>query len=246
MATKVKSARRGRAAKGATERVGKRHAKSARPAKRKRDANRSREAILKTAVVHFVQKGYDGARIDEIVSDTETSKNLVYHYFRSKEDLFVAVLDRIYEDFSRQRGESWRDERSPLVGLRMLASEIFNALARMPEMISLLNTENLFKAVHLRKMPRVKAMYHPVIRGMQELLERGASAGVFRKGIDPVQLYISMSAMCYHYISNQHTFSVIFDFDPMSPRKLKLRREHVVDMTLRYCIKPSAAARLPG
>jgi TetR/AcrR family transcriptional regulator len=238
MATKVKAAGRGRAAKGVIDRAGKRQAKSPKPAKRRRDANRSREAILKTAVVHFVQKGYDGARIDEIVSDTETSKNLVYHYFRSKEDLFVAVLDRIYEDFSRQRGESWRDERSPVVGLRMLASETFNALARMPEMISLLNTENLFKAVHLKKMPRVKAMYHPLIKGMRELLERGAAAGVFRKGIDPVQLYISMSGMSYHYISNQHTFSVIFDFDPMSPRKLKLRREHVVEMTVRYCIKP--------
>lgn len=223
----------GRAAKGNAERP--------RPVKRSRDAKRSREAILKMAIVHFVEKGYSGARIDEIVSDTDTSKNLVYHYFRSKEDLFVAVLDRIYEEFSLQRGETWRDESSPVVGLRKLAGEIFNALCRMPEMISVLNTENLFKAVHLKKMTRVKQIYHPLLQGIRELLERGEQSGVFRKGIDPIQLYISMSALSYHYISNQHTFSAIFDFDLMSPRKLKSWREHIVDMTLRYCIKPSMA-----
>jgi TetR/AcrR family transcriptional regulator len=225
-----------RAARAKTKRSG--------AVKRSRNAMKSREAILKTAIAHFVEKGFSGARIDEIVSDTDTSKNLVYHYFRSKEDLFVAVLDRIYEDFSLQRGETWRDESSPVVGLRKLASEIFNALAKMPEMISLLNTENLFKAVHLRKLPRVKEIYHPLLQGIEELLVRGEKSGVFRKGIDPIQLYISMSALSYHYISNQHTWSVIFDFDLMSPRKLNGRREHVVDMTLRYCIKPSAAARL--
>jgi TetR/AcrR family transcriptional regulator len=221
-------------------------AKTKQPAtvKRSRNATRSREAILKTAVAHFVEKGYSGARIDEIVSDTDTSKNLVYHYFRSKEDLFVAVLDRIYEDFSRQRGETWREESSPVEGLRKLAGEIFNALAMMPEMISILNTENLFKAVHLRKMARVKEIYHPLLHGLGELLARGEKAGVFRKNIDPIQLYISMSALSYHYISNQHTFSAIFDFDPMSPRKLKTRRDHLVEMTLRFCIKPSAAERL--
>ena len=226
----------GRATKAKAKRPG--------PVKRSRNATRSRETILKTAIAHFVEKGYSGARIDEIVSDTDTSKNLVYHYFRSKEDLFVAVLDRIYEDFSLQRGETWRDESSPVVGLRKLASETFNALAMMPEMISLLNTENLFKAVHLKKLGRVKEIYHPLLQGIGELLARGEKSGVFRKGIDPIQLYISMSALSYHYISNQHTFSVIFDFDLMSPRKLKTRREHVVDMTLRFCIKPSAAVRL--
>jgi TetR/AcrR family transcriptional regulator len=205
---------------------------------------RSREAILKTAIAHFVEKGYSGARIDEIVSDTDTSKNLVYHYFRSKEELFVAVLDRIYEDFSLQRGETWRDEDSPVEGLRKLAGEIFNALAMMPEMISLLNTENLFKAVHLRKLTRVKEIYKPLMQGLGELLTRGEKASVFRRGIDPIQLYLSMSALSYHYISNQHTFSVIFGFDLMSPRKLKVWREHVIDMTLRYCVKPSVASRL--
>src|SRR5690349_17435150 len=115
--------------------------------KRRRDAARSREAILRIATAHFVAQGYNGARIDKIVSDTDTSKNLVYHYFNSKEELFVAVLDRIYDQYSRERGETWRDEPCPVASLGKLAGEMFNALCRMPEMISLLNAENLFKGV---------------------------------------------------------------------------------------------------
>jgi TetR/AcrR family transcriptional regulator len=212
--------------------------------KRQRGASRSKEMILKKAIDHFVGKGYDGARVDEIVTDAKTSKNLIYHYFRSKEVLFVAVLERIYEDFSRVRGEEWRKETCPIVSLRKLAGEIFNALANMPEMISILNTENLFKATHIKKMTSVQEMYRALLESIGELLERGEKAGDFRKGIDPNQLYISMSALCYHYISNQYTFSVILGFDLMSPRKLKNRRDHVVDMIVRYCVKPSVAARL--
>jgi TetR/AcrR family transcriptional regulator len=214
------------------------------PANRKRDAMRSREAILTTAVKHFVEKGYDGARIDEIVSDTDTSKKLLYHYFLSKENLFVAVLERIYTEFSLQRGETWRNEKSPIEGLRKLAGETFNALVKMPEIVSLLNTENLYKAIHIRKLLQIKAIYHPLLDGIGELLARGEKAGVFRKGIDPIQFYISMSALSYHYISNQHTFSTILGFDLLAPRKLKSRRDHVIEMCLRFCIKSSIAARL--
>jgi TetR/AcrR family transcriptional regulator len=212
--------------------------------KSKRAAIRSKEIILKAAVEHFVRKGYDGARVDEIVADASISKNLIYHYFQSKEVLFVAVLDRIYENFSIERGEEWRKDERPIEGLRKLSSEIFNALANMPEMISILNTENMFKAVHIRKMTHVQDRYRSLLEGISDLLRRGEKSGDFRTGIDPTQLYISLSSLCYHYISNQYTFSVIFGFDLMSPRKVKARREHVVEMALRYCLKPAVVAKL--
>jgi TetR/AcrR family transcriptional regulator len=212
--------------------------------KSKRGAIPSKEIILKTAIDHFVRKGYDGARVDEIVADASTSKNLIYHYFQSKEVLFVAVLDRIYENFSIERGEEWRKEKRPIEGLRKLAGEIFNALANMPEMISILNTENLFKAIHIKKMTHVQDRYRFLLEGIGDLLRRGEDSGDFRAGIDPTQLYISLSSLCYHYISNHYTFSVILGFDLMSPRKMKIRREHAIEMTLRYCLKPSVVAKL--
>ncbi len=213
--------------------------------RRKRNMKQSRETILKTATKHFVQNGYDGARVDEIVSDTETSKNLVYHYFKSKEELYVAVLERIYEEFNRRRGNGWREEECPIEGLRKLAAETFNALTEMPEIVSLLNTENLFKAVHIQRLPGIRALYRALLADIEALLMRGETAGVFRKGIDPVQLYISMSAISYHYISNRHTFLEILGFDLMTQRRIKSRRDHVVEMSLRFCLEPTVAAR-PG
>jgi TetR/AcrR family transcriptional regulator len=212
--------------------------------KSKRGAVPSKEIILKTAIDHFVRKGYDGARVDEIVADADTSKNLIYHYFQSKEILFVAVLDRIYENFSIERGEEWRQEERPIEGLRKLAGEIFNALANMPEMNSILNTENLFKAVHIKKMTRVQDRYRSLLDGISDLLKRGEKSGDFRTGIDPTQLYISLSSLCYHYISNHYTFSVILGFDLMSPRNMTARRDHAIEMALRYCLKPAVVAKL--
>jgi TetR/AcrR family transcriptional regulator len=220
-----------------------RQAKQKAKGKRTYDAEGSREKILQTATKHFVAKGYNGARVDEIVADADTSKNLVYYYFHNKEALFVAVLDRIYATFSAQRGEAWQHRTSPVDALRELAGEIFTAMVKMPEMISLLDTENLFRATHIKKLACIENIYHPLLSNLGDLLRRGEEAGVFRKGIDPTQLYISMSALCYHYISNQYTLSAIFGFDLMAPARLKARREHAVEMTLRFCVEPAVSSR---
>jgi TetR/AcrR family transcriptional regulator len=213
-----------------------------RTAARKRDPARSRARILETATRHFVEKGYDGARIDEIVADSQVSKNLVYHYFGSKEALFVAVLERIYEKFRDRRGDLRLPELPPIEGLRKLACDTFDALAEMPEIVSLLNTENLLKAVHIHKSKRIRPIYDPLLREIGALLRRGEAAGVFRSGIEPIQLYVTMAALGYHYIANRYTYSAIFGFDLAAPRRLRSRREHAMEVVLRYCIHPSRIA----
>jgi TetR/AcrR family transcriptional regulator len=72
---------------------------------------------------------------------------------------------------------------------------------------------------------------------MRELLEKGERTGVFRSGIDPVDLYISISALSSHYISHQYTFEAIFKQPMMEDARLRQRIDHAVDMVLRY-LKP--------
>ena len=64
------------------------------------------------------------------------------------------------------------------------------------------------------------------------MLARGEKAGVFRAGIDPIQLYISIAGVSYFYYSNIHTLSTIFDRDLRARVALKERAAHVVELML--------------
>lgn len=195
----------------------------------------ARERILRAAAREFVTKGYDGARVDAIVAASRVSKNLVYHYFDGKEALFIAVLERTYERF-RERQEDLRIRTlEPIEALRRLTLSTFDSFVDMPEVISLLNTENLYKGVHLRKSHQIRGLYNPLLETIERTLRSGERSGVFRKGINPVDLYISISGLAYHYVSNTYTLSAIFGAIN-TPSRRRTHRQHVVDMVLRYCL----------
>ena len=69
---------------------------------------------------------------------------------------------------------------------------------------------------------------------IEDLLDRGQTAGVFRSGVDPVQLYISVASLSYFYFSNHNTLATIFARDLLADAALEERRRHVIDVILGY------------
>ncbi len=221
-------------------------AAAAAPKPRKRDAEQSRQLILETALRHFAAKGYDGARVDDIVAETHLSKNMLYHYFGSKEDLFVAVLETIYERFRGRHGEIAIADLAPVEALRQLVAETAKALSQTPEIISILNTENLYKAAHIKSSKKIRTIYDPLFGDLNRVLEKGQKEGVFRADIEPLQLYISLSSLVYHYLSNGHTLSVVLRQNLLSKQNFAVRIAHVEEMVLRFCVRPELAAKHIG
>jgi len=101
-----------------------------------------------------------------------------------------------------------------------------------PEFVTLLNSENLHKGRHLSRSKRVRAMHSPLVGMLREVLRRGERAGLFRRGIDPVQLYISIAGEGYFYLSNRYTLARIFGRDLMAPRALAARARHISQIIL--------------
>lgn len=233
MLKKTRSGKRGVAAK-----------KAPRPAqKRKRDAESSRRLILDTATRHFASRGYDGARVDDIVAETHLSKNMLYHYFGSKEDLFVAVLEAMYERFRGQQGEISISDLEPVEALKRLVAETAKSLLRTPEIISLLNTENLYKAVHIKTSKKIRTIYDPFFGDLNRILKKGREGRVFRSDIDALQLYISLSSLVYHYLANGYTLSVVMRQNLLAKPRIAERIRHVEEMVLRFCIRPEIAGK---
>jgi TetR/AcrR family transcriptional regulator len=107
---------------------------------------------------------------------------------------------------------------------------------QFPHFLRLLHSENLHGARHIRRSSKIVDLYNPLLTTIREMLQRGVQTRVFRRGVDPMDLYISIAALSAHYISNHHTFEVIFRRQLMTPSRLKQRLEHAADMIVRYLL----------
>jgi AcrR family transcriptional regulator len=202
--------------------------------KAKRSAPLTREKILKAATKEFSAEGLQGARVDRIALLSGANKNMIYHYFGSKDGLFQAVLERMYATIRAHQERLEIDDIEPEDGIRVLVEMTFEVFAKHPNFISLLASENLAKAQHIRKSDRILDMYHPLTAAIRRLLEKGVAQKKFRDSISAADLYISISALSNYHISNRHTLSALFGFDVNAPEHRVRRREEAVAMVLRY------------
>ena len=74
----------------------------------------------------------------------------------------------------------------------------------------------------------------PASDAVRSIYLRGVADRVFRDGLDPLDLHMSISALCFFTLSNRHAFSLIFKHDLHTPAALAARRASVVDMVARH------------
>ncbi|MBS0426906.1 MAG: TetR family transcriptional regulator [Proteobacteria bacterium] len=204
---------------------------------RLRDADRSQAAILLAARDEFANHGLAGARVDRIAERADVNKRLIYYYFGSKDDLFLAVLERTYADIREAEQRLHLDEVEPVEAIRQLISFTWHYYLEHPEFITLLNSENLHKAVHLKRSDRIQEMNSPLVQLLDGILERGRREHLFHAGIDPIQLYISIASLCYFYLSNNPTLSAIFGRDLRAPKAMAQRLSHMTELVLGYVMR---------
>ncbi len=201
---------------------------------KKRDPERTIRAIIAAARQEFAEYGYDGARTDRIAAGTGMSKGVLYHYFTSKDELFVAVLEDIYQELRSQNESLVLDEYEPEAGIRRLIAHTYNYFADHPEFIVLVNSENLMKAVHLQQSQDLRSMFAPLSQRLGELIGRGQQQGIFRDDVDVIELYISIVGLGYFFLSNRWTLSVVFNRDLLADGAQEKRLAHITDLVLGY------------
>jgi AcrR family transcriptional regulator len=206
----------------------------ARRAAATRDPERTRAAILSAATQEFTAHGLNGARVDAIAQRARVNKRMIYHYFGGKDGLYLAVLEATYEAIRAAEMDLHLPDRDPVDGMRELVLFTWRYFLAHPEFLSLLGTENLHKAAHLKRSKRIRELHSPLVGMISTLLVRGEKDRVFRAGVDPVELYISIAALGFFYLSNVHTLSTIFGRDLSAPKSIAARGQHIVDVVLNF------------
>jgi TetR/AcrR family transcriptional regulator len=197
----------------------------------------TKQKLLAAARHEFARAGLAGARVDEIAARAGVNKQLVYHYFGDKDALYLAVLEWIYEEIrTHERNLNLRG-LSPERAIRKLIGSSFDHLAAHPDFVALLNDENRNGARHVRRSRKLADMHSPLVSTIAAILADGVRAGVFRRGVDPMHLYISVAALSYFFFSNMSTLSAIFSRDLAKAPAQRARRKHVVDLVM-HALRP--------
>ena len=201
------------------------------------DPEATRRNIIAIATAEFADKGFSGARVDAIAARTNTSKRMIYYYFEDKEGLFVAVLEEAYRRIRAIEATLDLDHLDPESALRALVGFTFDYQNANQDFIRLVMVENIHKGLHLARSKVIQDLNVSVIESIRNIYTRGLGAGVFREGIDEIDLHMSISALCFFNVANRATFSRIFKREMASPQALARRREIVTDTILRFVSK---------
>jgi AcrR family transcriptional regulator len=201
-------------------------------ASRPRDAERTKAEILKAARDEFCELGFNGARVDSIAGRAKANKRLLYHYFGNKEALYRAVLLDAYTEIRRGERELKLSHHEPIEAMDRLVRFTFRHFLANPWFPRLLSVENLQNARFLKQIKDIPAINSPLVAELRDILERGHAAGSFRTDVDPLQLYISIAALGYFYVSNMKTLSVIFGRDLNDFHMIQEREAQAVQMVL--------------
>lgn len=207
---------------------------SPRPGARTNDPERTMADILEVATREFAEKGLAGARIDVIAEAMRTSKRMIYYYFGSKEGLYIRVLEEAYRRMRAIESDLHLDDLPPEDALRKLVGFTVDYQRANPDFIRLVMTENIHRGEYLAQSQGIQGLNVPAIDGLRRVYERGVKAGVFRTGIDPVDLHMSISALSVFNVANKHTFSLIFQRDLDSAPAQIARRDSIVEMIVRF------------
>jgi AcrR family transcriptional regulator len=207
-------------------------AKAKRVLKWQRDPEGMRRRILEAAKQEFAAHGLAGARVDRIAAKAGANKRMLYYHVGKKDDLYLAVLEAAYEKIRAEERGLDLEHLEPPEAIRRLIAFTWNYFIRNPEFLALLNTENLARARHLKRSTKVKSMHSPFVEMIRTVVRRGVDSGDFQVPVDPVQLYISIAALGFFYLSNSATLSVIFGRDLLKQEAKDERLEHMVALVL--------------
>lgn len=201
---------------------------------RRRDAQRTRNDILEVARGEFAERGYSGARVDEIAARTRTTKRMIYYYFGGKEQLFEAVLEQAYSEIRAAEQKLQLDHLDPVAAIRCLAETTFDHQDTHPDFVKLVRVENIHHAEHISRSAAIVNVNSPVIELITKILARGDADGVFRRHPDAIDVHMMISSFCVFRLSHRDTFGAIFGRDLTDPALRDRYRTMVGDMIVGY------------
>ncbi|RMQ95934.1 Regulatory protein, TetR [Pseudomonas savastanoi pv. glycinea] len=201
---------------------------------RKNNPEKTRDDILQAAIAEFVAQGLSGARVDAIAERTKTSKRMIYYYFNSKEQLYAEVLEKLYGDIRRTESGLNLDALEPMQAIERLVEFTFDHHDRNVDFVRIVCIENIHNGENVKQSPTIRQLSQNIVSILDNILRRGEALGVFRQGVNAIDLHLMISSFCFYRISNRHTFSEIFQIELVNDEIKQRHKVMLCDSVSRY------------
>ncbi len=202
-----------------------------------RNPEQTKQRILTAAIQEFSEQGFARGRMDKVAEISKSNKRMIYYYYGDKDGLFTAVVEHEYLRFRKAEEQICSPDLPPVMALQRLVEFTWNYYLQNPNYLVLVNSQNLFKAAHLKQSKTVLQAHKKAVNILQNILDLGVKQGVFREGIDTRQLQLTIASVCYYYFSNRYTQSYLLEDDLMSPENLQKRLYFNIDSIMRIVCK---------
>lgn len=201
---------------------------------RKNNPEQTRKNILKAAIVEFVSQGLSGARVDAIAERTKTSKRMIYYYFGSKEQLYVEVLEKLYGGIRQTEAQLNLSALEPQQAIRRLVEFTFDHHDSNVDFVRIVCIENIHNGENVKQSSAIRSMSNNVLTALKETLLQGEASGIFRQGVEAIDVHMLMSSFCFYRVSNRHTFGEIFQLDLADEQVKQRHKAMICDAVLSY------------
>tara|TARA_R110002124_G_scaffold138138_1_gene301459 strand:- start:5495 stop:6154 length:660 start_codon:yes stop_codon:yes gene_type:complete len=201
---------------------------------RKRDAERTRAKIFSAAIYEFGRNGYTGARIERIVKRSGCNIRLIYYHFGSKIGLYREVVEGAYADLRASEAELEFNVDDPMASLLRLLEFTMHYFADHPELEGIIRSENETQGRVVATSSSVGASGKALTARLVSLVKSGVSKGVFRSGIDPAHLYLTITAVSRFHLANAYSMSAVLGVDMQDKVWRESWNAYAADLISRY------------
>jgi AcrR family transcriptional regulator len=205
--------------------------------KRKNDPEGLKKRILAGALKMFAEFGMQGARLEQIAEHAQTTKRMVVYHFGNKEQLYIEVLEQVYQAIRQHETGLNLAEMEPERAMTKLVEASFDYHVSHPDFMRLVCTENLLRGRYIMQSERIKTLNKSALDVLDDILARGQQQGVFIEGLDTVDVHRLLSSICVHHVSNRYTFHTLFTPNDSEEDSIRRNRQLAVTATLRYVRK---------
>ncbi len=163
--------------------------------RKEREKEQRRDEIVRAATAVFFEKGLPNATMDEIAEAAELSKGTLYLYFKSKEDLYLAVTSDGFDILSGMFQQTIDASSSTLEALQKLGDTyyaFFTQHRNYFRMFQYFQNPGLHKQVSIEMMDSCQSHNQRAWQTVVRLLEKGMEEGILRTDMTPSEMAVAL------------------------------------------------------
>lgn len=197
------------------------------------------DKILTAAAKEIQTKGIDGAKISIIAEQAGVTKQLVYHYFETKDQMYVSILESVADGMRLTKNVEVYEHLLPEEAIRLIIDTIFTGFSRNPNYTVLALDQALHQGDHIsRSNDFTHSMKEFIDNVFPPILQRGQESKVFRDELDAsITFWLIFNLVASGFL-NKNIMKRISNADLESEADLELWRTSTTNFIL-HALRPS-------